>query len=60
MTDEWLDRTAEAILTAHKLITEHGTPGMQALSRLLLMEVGQEIADRERVRGSADDDGRPG
>ncbi|MCJ2015825.1 hypothetical protein MKK84_00020 [Methylobacterium sp. E-065] len=59
MTDEWLDRTAEAILTAHRFVIEHGNPRMVALSRLLLMEIGSEIASREREPDCANDDARP-
>jgi hypothetical protein len=59
MIDEWLDRTAEAILTAHRLVIEHGNPRMQALSRLLLMEIGKEIAAGEREHDCANDDARP-
>lgn len=42
-----LDRMAELCLEAHALIDDHGTPEMQVTIRLLLLQVGRALADRE-------------
>lgn len=39
-----LDAVADACIAAHAVITEHGTPQMKMLSRVLLHIVGKEIA----------------
>ncbi|MCJ2065383.1 hypothetical protein MKK63_22100 [Methylobacterium sp. J-088] len=39
-----LDHIADAVIKAHYLIQDHGTSEMKALSRMLLLIVGQEIA----------------
>ncbi|MFD0936949.1 hypothetical protein [Methylobacterium trifolii] len=39
-----LEAVAEACLSANEVVSEHGTPEMQALMRTLLFMVGREIA----------------
>ncbi|GJE11649.1 MULTISPECIES: hypothetical protein [Methylobacterium] len=53
--DEGFDRLADAAIRAHRLAVTYGTPAMQLLSRLLLTEIGVEIAAR-REAASADND----
>lgn len=42
-----LEAVAEACLTAHQLLELHGTSEMQSVSRVLLFQIGREIARRE-------------
>jgi hypothetical protein len=56
MPDEaGFDRMVRAAIRTHQLICSHGTPAMQLLSQLLLMEVGFEIAARRDGDGAAND-----
>ena len=41
------DRIADVCLAAHAEIKEHGTSEMQNLIRLLLFEIGQELARQQ-------------
>lgn len=43
-----LERVAEACITAHKLVMQHGTPEMREVARHLLFVVGRELARREQ------------
>jgi hypothetical protein len=47
--DDGFDRMVEATILAHQLVAAHGTATMKLLSRLLLMDIGTEIAAR-RIR----------
>ncbi|MBE7203306.1 hypothetical protein ACLBX9_25470 [Methylobacterium sp. A49B] len=53
--DEGFDRLADAAIRVHRLTASHGTPAMQLLSRLLLMEIGTEIAARREADAAAND-----
>jgi hypothetical protein len=53
--DDGFDRMVEAAIAAHQLLAAHGTSTMRLLSRLLLMEIGTEIAAR-RDSGTAAND----
>ncbi|MCJ2087182.1 hypothetical protein MKK88_14475 [Methylobacterium sp. E-005] len=53
--DAGFDRTVRAAIRTHQLICSHGTPAMQFLSRLLLMEIGLEIAARDDSDRAAND-----
>ena len=53
--DEGFDRLADAAIRAHRLAVSHGTSAMQLLSRLLLMEIGVEIAARREADAAAND-----
>ena len=53
--DEGFDRLADVAIRAHSLAVSHGTPAMQLLSRLLLMEIGVEIAARREADAAAND-----
>jgi hypothetical protein len=53
--DDGLDRVADAAIRLHRLTTAYGTPAMQLLSRLLLMEVGTALADRRGTDAVAND-----
>jgi hypothetical protein len=56
MSDEdGFDRMVEAAIGTHQLLVAHGTPTMQLLSRLLLMEVGAEIAAQSDADAAAND-----
>jgi len=44
--DADFDRMVKVAIRAHQLLHAHGTPAMQLLSRLLLIEIGREIAAR--------------
>jgi hypothetical protein len=52
--EDGFDRMARAAIRAHRLTALHGTPMMQLLSRLLLLEIGLEIAAK-REAGAAND-----
>ncbi|GJE49115.1 hypothetical protein GOFOIKOB_2149 [Methylobacterium tardum] len=52
--EDGFDRMARAAIRAHRLMALYGTPMMQHLSRLLLLEIGREIAAR-REAGAAND-----
>jgi bacterioferritin (cytochrome b1) len=52
--EDGFDRMARAAIRAHRLMALHGTPMMQHLSRLLLLEIGREIAAK-REAGAAND-----
>ncbi|MCJ2090922.1 hypothetical protein MKK67_00130 [Methylobacterium sp. J-072] len=45
----------DAAIAAHELLLAHGTSTMQLLSRLLLIEVGAEIALRRDAETAAND-----
>ncbi|MCJ2062867.1 hypothetical protein MKK63_09115 [Methylobacterium sp. J-088] len=45
-----VDHIADAVIKAHQLIQDHGTSEMKALSRMLLLIVGQEIARHSCTR----------
>ncbi len=45
--DAGFDRMVRAAIRTHQLVASHGTPAMQLLSRLLMMEIGFEIAARQ-------------
>ncbi len=49
MTDA-LDRLVEVCLEAHALIDRCGTPAMRTMIRMLLFQVGRELARRETAR----------
>lgn len=53
--DDGFDRMVEATILAHQLVVAHGTATMQLLSRLLLMEIGAEIAARRDPDPAAND-----
>ncbi|MEE7451064.1 hypothetical protein MRF4_26555 [Methylobacterium radiotolerans] len=53
--DDGFDRMVEAAILAHQLVTAHGTETMQLLSRLLLLEIGTEIAARRGTDPAAND-----
>lgn len=46
-----IDAMVEACLKAHDLVKAHGTPEMQATMRILLLQIGQEIAHEEVENG---------
>ena len=53
--DEGLDRLADAAIRLHRLAMSYGTPPMQLLSRLLLVELGVELAARRDADAAAND-----
>ncbi|MEE7503381.1 hypothetical protein ACLBXO_05040 [Methylobacterium sp. C33D] len=53
--DDGFDRMVETTILAHQLVAAHGTATMQLLSRLLLMEIGTEIAARRDADTAAND-----
>lgn len=56
--DDGLDRVADAAIRLHRLTAEFGTPAMQNLSRLLLMEVGAALAAQRDRDEAANDNPR--
>jgi hypothetical protein len=48
--DERFNAMAEACLKAHEAVADVGTPAMLAMTRALLWQVGQELAQREEQR----------
>ena len=48
--DERFEAMADACLKAHEAVAELGTPAMLAMTRALLWQVGQELAQREERR----------
>lgn len=48
--DERFEAMADACLKAHEAVAEIGTPAMLAMTRALLWQVGQELAQREERR----------
>ena len=48
--DERFTAMAEACLKAHEAVADMGTPAMIAMTRALLWQVGQELAQREARR----------
>ncbi|MCJ2106370.1 hypothetical protein MKK70_13455 [Methylobacterium sp. E-041] len=44
---EQIEAIANACLEANEVIERHGTPEMQTLMRLLLFQIGQEIARQQ-------------
>jgi hypothetical protein len=46
-----IDAMVEACLKAHDLVKAHSTPEMQATMRILLLQIGQEIAREEAQNG---------
>ncbi|MCJ2022361.1 MULTISPECIES: hypothetical protein [unclassified Methylobacterium] len=53
--DAGFDRMVRAAIRTHQLMCSHGTPAMQLLSRLLLMEIGFAIAARPDDDRAAND-----
>jgi hypothetical protein len=53
--DDGFSRLVEAVIATHALLLAHGTPTMQLLSRLLLIEIGAEIALRSDLETAAND-----
>jgi hypothetical protein len=53
--DAGFDRMVRAAIRTHQLMCSHGTPAMQVLSRLLLMEIGFAVAARDDDDGAAND-----
>ncbi|MEL6065041.1 MULTISPECIES: hypothetical protein [unclassified Methylobacterium] len=53
--DAGFDRMVGAAIRTHALVKSHGTPARQLLSRLLLMEIGFEIAARRDADRAAND-----
>ncbi len=53
--DAGFDRMVRAAIRTHQLMGSHGTPAMQLLSRLLLMEIGFAIAARDYDDRAAND-----
>jgi len=53
--DAGFDRMVRAAIRTHQLMGSHGTPAMQLLSRLLLMEIGFAIAARDDDDRAAND-----
>ena len=53
--DAGFDRMVRAAIRTHQLMCSHGTPAMQLLSRLLLMEIGFAIAARDADDRAAND-----
>lgn len=53
--DAGFDRMVRAAIDTHRLLHAHGTPLMKLLSRLLLVEIGREIAARPEGDGPAND-----
>lgn len=45
--DERFNAMAEACLAAHEAVIKAGTPAMLAMTRALLWQVGQELAQRD-------------
>ncbi|MHC2088896.1 hypothetical protein [Methylobacterium sp. CM6244] len=48
--NERFNAMAEACLTAHEAVADVGTPAMFAMTRALLWQIGQELAQREARR----------
>jgi hypothetical protein len=48
--EERFEAMADACLKAHEAVAEMGTPAMLAMTRALLWQVGQELAQREERR----------
>lgn len=48
--NERFEAMADACLRAHEAVAEMGTPAMLAMTRALLWQVGQELAQREARR----------
>ena len=44
--DDGIEHMTQACLAAHEAVQEHGSPELQALSRLLLFTLGREMAAR--------------
>ncbi|TXN15778.1 hypothetical protein FV219_02020 [Methylobacterium sp. WL122] len=42
-----INAIADLYLRAHEIIEQHGTPEMRSLMRLLLFQIGQELARQE-------------
>lgn len=53
--DDGFDRMVRAAIHAHQLLGSHGTPVMQFLSRVLLIEIGRELAMRGESDAAAND-----
>jgi len=53
--DAGFDRMVRAAIRTHQLMGSYGTPAMQLLSRLLLMEIGFAIAARDDDDRAAND-----
>jgi hypothetical protein len=51
--DNLFDEMADACLKAHEAVAQVGTPAMLAMTRALLWQVGQELAQREERRAAA-------
>ena len=50
------DEMAQACITNHDEIMQHGSPEMRTVSQMLLFALAQEIARRERPATAANDD----
>lgn len=48
--DSRFEAMAEACLKAHEAVVATGTPAMIAMTRALLWQVGQELAQREETQ----------
>ena len=48
--NESFESMADACLKAHEAVVDSGTPAMLAMTRALLWQVGQELAQREAHR----------
>lgn len=48
--DQRFDAMADACLKAHEAVSEMGTPVMLAMTRALLWQITQELAQREARR----------
>ena len=48
--DERFEAMADACLKAHEAVAEVGTPAMLAMTRALLWQIGQGLAQREERR----------
>lgn len=57
--DKRFEEMADACLKAHEAVVEIGTPAMLAMTRALLWQVGQELAQREARRERMLQDNEP-
>lgn len=55
LEDDGFSRLVEAVIATRALLLAHGTPTMQLLSRLLVIEIGAEIALRSDLETTTDD-----
>lgn len=52
--DERFEAMADACLKAHEAVAETGTPAMRAMTRALLWQVAQELAQKDERRKMMD------